>query len=78
MCLIEVKLTQKATESRNPRFFFKKYADFFVNCEVMEQSIQSDKLVFHIYVRFPENKVSAYIINKMCCDSKIEKVTLIS
>ena len=78
MCLIEVKLTPKASEGISRFFFIRKYKEFFVNCKIMYAELEGEKFVVRVYVRFPENKVSWFIENNLAHDSKIQKVKIVS
>lgn len=78
MCLIEIKLTEKASERGNIGFLYLKYKRFFEKSTLVYKEMQKSKLVVRIYVHFPENYVSHMCREQLARNSKIEKITILS
>ena len=78
MCLIEIKLTKKASEEPDINALMFKYIQFFRRAKIASEEMKGDKFVARVYVRYTENKVSEWINNVLTFDSKIEKVCIVS
>jgi hypothetical protein len=76
-CLIQITYTESASEDPSP-FFILKYLQFFTNSIIMEESLCGKKYVYKMYVCWPENKVSKFIIETLSHERRIYKAIIIS
>lgn len=78
MCLIQIKLTPKASENGHMTFLYGSYGRFFARSTIASMQMAGDNLVGKIYVHFPENYVSNFINSVLQHDTKIEEVIIVS
>lgn len=81
-CLIKIKYTTKASDDPDTEFaypfFLRKYSDFFIKSNVVSRTLEANKCLFTVYVIWPENRTSDFIVNYLRHDKKIEKAETIS
>ena len=78
MCLIEIKLTKRASEKESISFLYAEFKKFFVNSQVAAAGMRGKNYYARIYVHFPENHVSAMCQGTLSYHSKIEKISIVS